>query len=129
MPRYGAYSATNELAQAERINPSYLTRVLSLTMLSPDIVQAILDGRHDPEGITPSRIMRTYSEIRGDQLQSFLNERVAPAAASRRDEPFEQTRPQAAGVAGAGPRPTSAKSHSRKAATLRRLAVASGQTR
>ena len=59
----------------------------------------------------------------------LLTGRFAPAAGSGRDGPLEQTRPQAAAVAGAGPRPTSAKSHSRKAATLRRFAVASGQTR
>jgi hypothetical protein len=71
VPRDGAYSATDELAQAERINPSYLTRVLRLTMLSPDITQAILDGRYDPERITLARLMRPSPAVWGDQLQSF----------------------------------------------------------
>ena len=35
----------NELAEAEKINPSYLTRIYRLTLLAPDIVEAILDGR------------------------------------------------------------------------------------
>lgn len=34
-----------ELAEAEKINQSYLCRVLRLTLLAPDIVEAILDGR------------------------------------------------------------------------------------
>jgi hypothetical protein len=125
----GEYGSIEELARAEKINPSYLARVLRLTLLAPDIVESILSGRHDPTTIRMERLMRPFSTTWGDQLQSFLMGRVAPAAASRRDGPFEQTRPQATAVAGAGPRPTSAKSHSRKAATLRRLAVASGQTR
>ena len=34
-----------ELAANERIAASYLTRTMRLTQLSPDIVEAILDGR------------------------------------------------------------------------------------
>jgi hypothetical protein len=41
----GAYSSIEELARAERINASYLARLLRLTLLAPDIVNAILDGR------------------------------------------------------------------------------------
>ena len=33
-----------ELAEAEKINQSYLCRVLRLTLLDSDIVEAILDG-------------------------------------------------------------------------------------
>lgn len=38
----GEYASITELAVAERINPSYLARVLRLTMLAPDVVEAIL---------------------------------------------------------------------------------------
>jgi hypothetical protein len=41
----GKARSLNELAEAERINPSYLSRILRLTLLAPDIVEAILDGR------------------------------------------------------------------------------------
>jgi len=34
-----------ELAAAEKINPSYVSRVLRLTLLAPDIVVMFLDGR------------------------------------------------------------------------------------
>ncbi len=34
-----------ELAEGENIAPSYLTRVLRLSLLAPDIVEAILDGK------------------------------------------------------------------------------------
>ena len=124
MLQSGAFGTIEDLARAERIN-----RVLRLILLAPEIVEAILDGQRNPQTIAFDRLMRPSPVAWGDQLQSFLTGRFAPAAASGRDGPLEQTRPQAAAVAGAGPRPTSAKSHSRKAATLRRLAVASGQTR
>ncbi len=41
----GQVASLNELAEAEKINPSYLSRIYRLTLLAPDIVEAILDGR------------------------------------------------------------------------------------
>lgn len=40
----GDYASTADLAKAEGINFSYLCRVLRLTLLSPNIVEAILNG-------------------------------------------------------------------------------------
>ncbi len=67
----GGFGSIEELAAAERINPSYLARVLRLTLLAPDITQAILDGRHDLERITLARLMRPSPAAWGEQLQSF----------------------------------------------------------
>src|ERR1700730_8179511 len=41
----GTHATIAEIAAAEKINESYVGRVLRLTLLSPDIVQAILNGR------------------------------------------------------------------------------------
>jgi hypothetical protein len=41
----GKYGFAAELSRSEGINESYLCRVLRLTLLAPDIVAAILDGR------------------------------------------------------------------------------------
>jgi hypothetical protein len=41
----GDYASIAELASAERINPSYLARVLRLTLLAPNLVDRILDGQ------------------------------------------------------------------------------------
>jgi hypothetical protein len=41
----GVYTTVDEMASAERVNPSYLSRVLRLTLLAPEIVEEILDGR------------------------------------------------------------------------------------
>jgi hypothetical protein len=45
----GRFASVTELAEAEKINESYVCRVLRLTLLAPDIVEAILDGRQPPE--------------------------------------------------------------------------------
>jgi hypothetical protein len=41
----GRYTTVRDLAKAESINESYLGRVLRLTLLSPTITEAILEGR------------------------------------------------------------------------------------
>ncbi len=52
----GRYGTIDELAAAEKINSSYVSRVLRLTLLAPDIAEAILDGRQ-PEGMTLPGLM------------------------------------------------------------------------
>jgi len=41
----GEFASVIELAHAEKINESYLCRILRLTLLAPDIIETILDGR------------------------------------------------------------------------------------
>ncbi len=67
----GEYGSIEELAKAERINPSYLARVLRLTLLAPEIVESVLDGRHDPERITLARLMRPSPAVWGPQEHAF----------------------------------------------------------
>ena len=52
----GRYGTIDELAAAEKINSSYVSRLLRLTLLAPDIVEAILDGRQ-PEKVTMPGLM------------------------------------------------------------------------
>lgn len=47
----GRYASITELAAAERLERGYLGSLLRLTLLAPDIVSAILDGRQ-PGGLT-----------------------------------------------------------------------------
>jgi hypothetical protein len=39
------------MAKAEKVDRAYIGRALNLTLLAPDMVEAILDGR-EPEGVT-----------------------------------------------------------------------------
>src|SRR4051794_34234952 len=41
----GQYASSAELAKAEKVNDSYLSRILRLTLLAPDIIEAILTGQ------------------------------------------------------------------------------------
>ena len=56
----GRYGTITELAAAEKINESYVSRVLQLTLLAPDIVEAILDGRQT-ENVTLPMLMQPFS--------------------------------------------------------------------
>jgi hypothetical protein len=55
----GDYATIEEIVEAENINPSYVSRVLRMTLLAPEIVEAILAGRH-PEGLTMAREMQPF---------------------------------------------------------------------
>jgi hypothetical protein len=44
----GEYASAAELAKAEKVNDSYLSRVLRLTLLAPEIVEAIVTGQQSP---------------------------------------------------------------------------------
>ena len=55
----GDYSSLTDLAAAEKINLSYMSRVLRLTLLAPELVEAILDGRQ-LEGVSLPALMRPF---------------------------------------------------------------------
>ena len=55
----GRHATVAELAAAEKINPSYVSRVLRLTLLSPAMVEAILDGRQ-PKGMTLPALLEPF---------------------------------------------------------------------
>ncbi|MBL4541699.1 MAG: hypothetical protein JKP98_18315 [Rhodobacteraceae bacterium] len=55
----GEFATIAELAEREGIAPSYMTRVLRLTLLAPDIVEAILDGKQGPE-VTLARLLEPF---------------------------------------------------------------------
>jgi hypothetical protein len=55
----GEFATIAELAEREGIAPSYMTRVQRLTLLAPDLVEAILDGKHGP-AVTLVRLMEPF---------------------------------------------------------------------
>jgi DNA-binding IscR family transcriptional regulator len=66
----GEFATIAELAQHEGIAPSYMTRVLRLTLLAPDIVEAILDGKQGPE-VTLARGLEPFPPSWSEQKSTF----------------------------------------------------------
>lgn len=56
----GDFATIAELAEREGIALSYITRVLRLTLLAPEIVESILDGKQGPQ-VTLSRVLEPLS--------------------------------------------------------------------
>ena len=55
----GTHATIAEIAAAEQINESYVGRVLRLTLLAPDTVEAIMDGRQ-PADVTLAVLMKPF---------------------------------------------------------------------
>jgi hypothetical protein len=68
----GRYSSVADLAEIERINQSYLCRVLRLTLLAPDIVEAILDGRQ-PTLLQLDALLKPLPVVWESQRELFRN--------------------------------------------------------
>jgi hypothetical protein len=66
MSEIGAVSTVREIAAKEKINSSYVSRVLRLTLLAPEIVEAILGGRQTAE-ITLPGLMGAFPVEWGEQ--------------------------------------------------------------
>ena len=55
----GAVGSVSDLAKALDIDNSYMVRILKLTTLAPDIIEAILNGE-EPSGLSLARLIRTF---------------------------------------------------------------------
>ena len=64
----GRYNSMNDLADAARLDRSYVRRLLNLTLLSPNLVRAILEGR-EPSGLSISQLMAGVPERWEEQVE------------------------------------------------------------
>lgn len=64
------FASARELAKAEKINESYLCRVLRLTLLSPALTEAILNGQQ-PEDLDLARLLKSISIEWDKQAAAF----------------------------------------------------------
>ena len=63
------YGCLDEIAKAEKIGPSFVSRVVRLALLAPDIVEAILAGKQ-PAHLTLKDLMQPFPvEWAGQRLQ------------------------------------------------------------
>ena len=73
----GKYASMTELAAAEKVDPSYLARMLRLTLLAPTIVEAILDGRQTSH-VALVDLMRPFPTAWAAQCEHFTVNVAAP---------------------------------------------------
>ena len=66
----GVHASIEEVAAAEKINPSYVGRVLRLTLLAPEIIEAIMVGRQ-PAGMTMTGLLTGFPVVWADQSTAF----------------------------------------------------------
>jgi hypothetical protein len=89
----GAFTTINDLAKHERIAPSYMTRVLRLTLLAPEIVEAVLDGSLGQE-VTLARLLDPFCSAWADQQHELAHQ--TPFANDAREQYFAEDRQNAA---------------------------------
>jgi hypothetical protein len=66
----GEYASITDLARTEKINLSYLCRVLRLTLLAPDIVEALLNGKNACR-LQQSDVLQPMPEIWTEQREKL----------------------------------------------------------
>ena len=64
------YRSAGELAEAEGVTRSFVNRLLRLTLLAPDIVEAVLDGRQ-PKGMQLEELTRAMPSGWEEQRDCF----------------------------------------------------------
>jgi hypothetical protein len=67
----GRYSSISEIAAAEKIDRGYVGNILRLTLLAPDTVEAIMDGRQ-PDGLGMPALLEPFPLEWGQQRIHWL---------------------------------------------------------
>ena len=67
----GDYASITELAKAQKVNQSYACRLLRLTLLGPQVVAAVLDGRLNPAP-TVNDLMKPFPFLWAEQGRVFM---------------------------------------------------------
>lgn len=60
----GKYRLAAEVAESEAVTRSFVNRLLRLTLLAPDVIEVILDGRQ-PKGTAAGGLNKTDAERMG----------------------------------------------------------------
>jgi hypothetical protein len=66
----GVYCSIEEIAAREKINSTYVGRLLRMTLLAPEIVESILDGRQ-PMEMTLAALMKGFAPEWSKQIWRF----------------------------------------------------------
>lgn len=69
----GEYATIREIASAEKINESYVGRVMRLTLLAPTVVNAIVSGRQ-PAWLRLDNLTKRFPALWCEQIETLLPE-------------------------------------------------------
>jgi hypothetical protein len=72
MLEMGRFASISEIATAEKIDRGFVGGILRLTLLAPDIVETILDGRQ-PSGLGLPTLLKPFSTDWSQQRARFAN--------------------------------------------------------
>lgn len=79
----GEFATITELAEREGLTPSFLTRILRLTLLAPEIVTAVLDGTQFAD-LTLKTAMQHFPGEWTAQVSKFNGREVVESGLSQR---------------------------------------------
>jgi hypothetical protein len=66
----GVYNTVEEIAAAEKINTSYVSRILRMTLLAPEIIEMIIDG-NQPLDLTTTKLMKPFPMEWNEQIRQL----------------------------------------------------------
>ena len=66
----GQIKSISELARTLDVDGSYVARILKLTTLAPDIVEALINGE-EPNGLSLAKLTQTFPEDWTEQRRQF----------------------------------------------------------
>lgn len=69
--RQGGYQSYKEIAQEHHVHPGYVKRLCSLSLLAPEVLQAIVEGKIS-EHLTLEKLKRGFSSDWGEQRNRYL---------------------------------------------------------
>ena len=64
------FNTVEEIAGAEKINTSYVSRILRMALLAPEIIEMIVDGRQ-PADLTIAKLTKLFPPEWKEQMQSL----------------------------------------------------------
>ena len=68
----GTYASIDDIARGEKIASSFVGRIVRLTLLAPDIVEAILAG-NQPEAVTLKKLMEPFPVVWERQREGLVD--------------------------------------------------------
>jgi hypothetical protein len=76
----GAHATLDDLAKARPVSATYVSRILRLTLLAPEIVEAILDGRQPAELQLDDLLDGFPLDWESQQISLTVSHRLVPLA-------------------------------------------------